>query len=105
MEVAQPTTPKRSVVKEVAAHIHASCVDTAFKLYRKDAEEYNKASEIARRPEVKAIRESKAFQEHHRCEPNCGLDSGALHVLEKALPCDDVTRMKIHGSTLATYPY
>ena len=68
------TTPRASV-KELAAYIYASCVDTAFKLYKEGSAEHNKALEIAQRPEVSAIRGCRAFREHHRCEPNYGLDS------------------------------
>ena len=39
-------------VKELAAYIHASCVDTAFKLYKEGSAEHNKALEIAQRPQV-----------------------------------------------------
>ena len=35
------------------------------------------------------------FQEHHRCELNCGLDSGVLHLLDKALPGDQLTHMRM----------
>ena len=38
-----------AVVKELAVHIHASCVDTAFKLYKEGSAEHNKALEIAQR--------------------------------------------------------
>ena len=95
IEVAQPMAPGSGVLKDLAAHVHASCVDTAFKLYKEDSTEHRKASEIALQPEVKAIRECKAFQEHHRCEANYGLDAGALSLLEKALPHDDQIRMKM----------
>jgi hypothetical protein len=84
-----------AVLEDLAAHTHASCVETAFKLYREGSAARNKALEIAQRPEVQAMRECKAFQEHHRCEPNYGLDSGALHLLEKALRRDQLTRMKM----------
>ena len=71
------------------------CIRDSFKLYKEGSAEHNKASEIAQWPEVKAIRECKAFQEHHRCEPNYGLDSGALSLHEKALPHDNLARMKM----------
>ena len=66
---------KRSsaAARDLTAHIHACCVDTAFKLYKDGGAKWR---EIAQRPEVKAIRESKAFKDHRRCEPNYGLDSG-----------------------------
>jgi hypothetical protein len=56
---------------------------------------WTKASEIAQRPEVKTTRDSKAFNDHHRCEPNYALDSGALSLLKKARLQPILTRMKM----------
>ncbi len=96
-EFAAEAAPKRPPPPEeqLAAHVHACCVDTAFKLYKEGGPEWTQAMEIAQRPEVKAIRGSKAFREHHRCEPNYELDSAELAALERATDQPDLVRMKI----------
>ena len=73
-------------VLSLAAHIHASCVEAATKLYAEGSPEYERARRMADDPRVKATRESEAFKVHRRCEANYALDDGALHLMEKALP-------------------
>ena len=93
-----------AITKNLAAYIHASCVETALKLYSIDSDEWSKAQSIAQKPEVKEIRESKAFKDHNRCEPNYGLDTGELNLLEMALPHKPLARIKMGLAKAIMFP-
>jgi hypothetical protein len=82
-------------IEELVVFISACCVETAFKLHAQGSTEHKAALRVAQNPRVQALRDSESFKRHHRCEPNYGLDSGSLAGLEKALPCDDLARVKI----------
>ena len=75
--------------------ISACLVDAAIKLHAAGSAEHEAALRVALDPGVRALRDDPVFQAHHRCEPNYGLDSGALACLEKALPCEELARAKI----------
>ena len=72
--------------------ISACLVETACKLHAPGTDGHGAALRVAGDPLVKALRDNPVFQAHRRCEPNYGLDSGALACLEMALPLDDVAR-------------
>ena len=69
----------------LAALLHAQRVDLPPDVARR----------VAQEPAVAAIRGSKAFSEHHRCEPNYELDSAELAALGRAAGQPDIVRMKI----------
>ncbi len=99
------TTPVESdVTAQLAAHIHACCVDTAFKLYAADGPECGVARRVAQDPAVAAIRSCQAFQDHHRCEPNYELDAAELAALEQATGQPDLVRMKIGLAKAVFFP-
>ena len=82
-------------IEDLAAHIHASCVELVFKVHDEKHTSWEEAQKAARRPAVRIMLESKVFHELRRCEPNCDLDAGTLHLLELALPRLDIVRVKM----------
>lgn len=79
----------------LVAHIHAGCVELAFKVHDETHESWQAAYRIARIPAVKKVLNSEIFQNLRRCEPNYNLDSGTLHLLEVALHRSSLTRIKM----------
>ena len=68
-------------VEDLAAYIHASCVELVFKVHDEKHTSWEEAQKAARRPAVRIMLESKVFRGLRRCEPNCDLDAGTLHLL------------------------
>lgn len=83
-------------LEELILFISACCIETTFKLHAPKSPEHEKALRVSQAPCVQALRNNIAFQTHHRCEPNYGLDTGALACMEIALPYEDERcRLKI----------
>ena len=89
------STPTEQTKEALGVFILACLVETAFKLHAPGTTEYEAAQCVSQNPTVQALRDDCVFQAHHRCDPNYGLDSGALACLEKALPYDELARAKI----------
>ena len=93
-----------AVLSKLVVQIHASSVETVLKLYKPGGPEIGVAQRVAEDLAVATMRESEAFQQHHRCEANPEYDAGELSALQVACGRSRAARLRIGLSKSLFFP-
>ena len=96
-------TPAKAL-KELVDFNEATMAALCWKVHKEGTPECAAASRVAKKRSVRALLDSQSFKEHRRCEPNPGMDSGTLHLLEEAAEYNDTERLKMAFAKIVILP-
>ena len=96
-------TPAKAL-KELVDFNEATMAALCWKVHKEGTPECAAASRVAKKPSVRALLDSQSFKEHRRCEPNPGMDSGTMHLLEESVEYNDIERVKLAFAKIVILP-